>query len=62
MSEPEDRAVYVVDDDGEVVVANTKCPECGSTEFKMRDYSEMWHEGNIHCARCGKFIRRFDAG
>ena len=42
--------------------AGTKCPECGSTDFEMRDYELMWHEGNIHCARCGHFIRHFDAG
>jgi Zn ribbon nucleic-acid-binding protein len=39
-----------------------KCPECGATDFEMRNYEMMWHEGDIHCARCGKFIRRFDAG
>jgi len=37
-------------------------PKCGSTEFEMRNYEAMWHEGDIHCARCGEFIRRFDAG
>jgi uncharacterized Zn finger protein (UPF0148 family) len=45
-----------------VGMTNTKCPECGATEFEMRNYEMMWHEGNIHCAQCGKFIRRFDAG
>jgi len=48
--------------DSVLTVANTACPECGSTEFEMRNYSMMWHEGDIHCAKCGKFIRRFDAG
>lgn len=43
-------------------VNNTVCPECGSTEFEMRNYSMMWHDGDIHCAKCGRFIRRFDAG
>jgi len=47
---------------GSVTVANTACPDCGSTEFEMRNYEQLWHEGDIHCARCGKFIRRFDAG
>ncbi len=40
----------------------TTCPDCGSAEFEMRNYSLLWHEGDIHCARCGKFIRTFDAG
>jgi hypothetical protein len=48
--------------DNAVAVANTQCPECGSREFEMRNYSMMWHDGDIHCAKCGKFIRRFDAG
>jgi transcription initiation factor TFIIIB Brf1 subunit/transcription initiation factor TFIIB len=55
MSEPQDVK-------GVLTVANTKCPECGSTEFEMRNYEMMWHEGDIHCAQCGRFIRRFDAG
>lgn len=56
------------DDHGRVIpdsiltAPNTVCPDCGSTEFEMRNYSMMWHEGDIHCARCGKFIRKFDAG
>jgi uncharacterized Zn finger protein (UPF0148 family) len=45
-----------------VSLPDTVCPECGSVEFKMLDYSLIWHDGNIHCAQCGKFIRRFDAG
>lgn len=39
-----------------------RCPNCGSTETEMRNYSMMWHEGAIHCAKCGEFIRIFDAG
>lgn len=38
------------------------CPQCGSTEFEMRNYSQIWHDGDIHCKKCGKFIRTFDAG
>ena len=48
--------------DGLLGVRNTECPDCGSTEFEMHNYELAWHEGDIHCARCGKFIRRFDAG
>ena len=50
------------DADGALVVSNTTCPACGSTDFEMRNYERMWHEGDIHCARCGQYIRRFDAG
>lgn len=45
-----------------LTVNNTKCPKCGSTTFEMRNYDMMWHEGDIHCASCGTFIRDFDAG
>jgi uncharacterized Zn finger protein (UPF0148 family) len=61
MSESHDVAFHGIGSDT-VSMANTKCPDCGSTEFEMRNYEMMWHEGDIHCAQCGKFIRRFDAG
>jgi hypothetical protein len=61
MSEREhDMAIHNIGSD-EVILRNTKC-ECGSTEFVIRNYSMMWHDGDIHCAQCGKFIRSFDAG
>lgn len=50
------------DTDGVLTISDTACLKCGSTEFEMRNYSMMWHEGDIHCARCGAYIRRFDAG
>lgn len=46
--------------EGALSVAET-C-ECGSTEFEMHNYSALWHEGDIHCAECGQFVRHFDAG
>ena len=48
--------------EGVLTVSNTQCPKCGSTEFEMRNYEMMWHEGDIHCEKCGEFIRHFDAG
>ena len=56
------------DDEGKEIqnsslaVSNTTCPDCCSTDFELRNYSMMWHDGDIHCANCGKFIRTFDAG
>lgn len=41
------------------------CPKCGDDNpdhREMRNYSMMWHEGDIHCTNCGAFIRYFDAG
>lgn len=43
----------------------TPCPTCGDKDSKnreVRNYSMMWHEGDIHCTVCGGFIRTFDAG
>jgi hypothetical protein len=47
--------------DSSFTLNNTTC-ECGSTEFELRNYSETFHDGDIHCAKCGKYIRLFDAG
>ena len=45
-----------------VFTMDSVCPECGSTEFELRNYNMVFHDGDIHCARCGKYIRMFDAG
>jgi hypothetical protein len=39
---------------------NTSCPDCGSSEFEMRDYGGPSEFADTHCAKCGKLIRRFD--
>lgn len=63
-----DKSEMNTDDEGKempdsvLTLSRTKCPKCGSTEFEMRNYSAMWHEGDIHCKSCGEFIRTFDAG
>lgn len=40
------------------------CPECDSApeNHELRNYSMMWHEGDIHCGKCGTFVRYYDAG
>lgn len=43
------------------------CPnamECGQQpgEFEIRNYSLMWHDGEVCCTRCGTKIRDWDAG
>lgn len=43
-------------------MSNTKCPKCGSIEFELKNYDMAFHDGDIHCANCGQYIRRFDAG
>ncbi len=44
-----------------LLLADT-CPKCGCKKFELRNYSAIWHDGDIHCAACGTFIRSFDAG
>lgn len=42
---------------------STPCPKCGNTkDHYMKNYEPAWHEGDIHCGKCGAFVRRFDAG
>lgn len=38
------------------------CPKCGSKETELRNYNMMWHDGDVHCAGCGEFVRTWDAG
>ena len=55
------------DDEGHVIEnsfmgSSGACLRCGSTEREMRNYSMIWHDGDIYCVGCGEFIRHFDAG
>ena len=48
---------------GHVINSYKKCPTDPSHEgFDLRDYDEIWRDGDIHCAECGAFIRGYDAG
>lgn len=40
------------------------CPNCGAppSEQEVRNYSMMWHDGDVHCTRCGTRVRSYDAG
>lgn len=39
------------------------CQSCGfEGEHEMRNYSPLWHDGDIHCGQCGAYVRMFDAG
>jgi hypothetical protein len=38
-----------------------KC-KCNNPKPQMVNYSMMWHEADIICNNCGKFIRYWDAG
>ncbi len=40
------------------------CPNCNASpkKFELRDYSLVWHDGEIWCTACETFIRHWDAG
>ena len=35
---------------------------CPHKRTEMRNYDMAMHDGDIHCADCGKFLRFWDAG
>jgi len=40
-----------------------KCPvDSSHVGFEVRNYSFIWHDGDVHCAQCGAYIRMYDAG
>jgi len=43
---------------------HTHCPKCGSppNQHELRNYSMMWHEGDIVCLNCETYVRGYDAG
>lgn len=50
---------------GHILSDNTKnCPKCGldPSQFEVRNYDEMWRDGDVHCTGCGTYIRAYDAG
>lgn len=42
-------------------VFNT-CPECGSENHRVENYSMAWHDGDVVCNNCDTYIRAYDAG
>lgn len=40
------------------------CPKCGapSSEQEVKSYDPDWHDGDVHCKKCGTYIRAYDAG
>lgn len=47
-----------------IVCPNEDCPESKKerSEHVVKNYSMMWHDGDIHCAVCDTYIRMYDAG
>lgn len=46
-------------DEGLLSLPTTVCPDCGSTEFVMKNY--FAGDGDVHCAKCGRYIRMWNA-
>jgi hypothetical protein len=40
------------------------CPKCDAppSEHEVRNHSLMWHDGDVHCKKCGTYVRDYDAG
>ena len=40
------------------------CPKCGSppSQHEVRNYDEMWRDGDVHCTKCEAYVRDYDAG
>lgn len=36
--------------------------ECKHEQTEVRNYNMAWHDGDVHCKDCDKFIRYWDAG
>lgn len=47
---------------GHAISKHQACPSCGGTNFEVRNYDLMWHDGDVHCVDCGAFVRIYDAG
>ena len=49
-----------------IILANLLrlCPKCGSEskDHEVRNHDLMWHDGDVHCLKCGTYVRTFDAG
>jgi hypothetical protein len=40
------------------------CPKCGADpdHQEIRNYNMAFHDGDIHCTKCGTYVRAYDAG
>lgn len=42
---------------------SANCPGCSaeSNFHEVRNYSAIWHDGDVYCMNCGSYVRRYDA-
>jgi uncharacterized Zn finger protein (UPF0148 family) len=65
MKDDLEKDLNVPSEDGSIMHGiNTykKCPKCGGTNFEVRNYSMMWHDGDVYCVPCNQYVRGYDAG
>ncbi len=49
-------------DDTVVTIDLEKQKTCKHEKQTVINHSLMWHDGDVVCVDCGKWIREFDAG
>lgn len=47
---------------GHGINAYKKCPKCNGTNFTVKNYDMMWHDGEVWCVDCNVYVREYDAG
>lgn len=63
MADATERTPHVVM--GHILTPNSpNCPACAAppSEHEVRNYNPTWHDGDVHCTRCGAYVRTYDAG
>lgn len=57
-------AQRISDQKRSIPAVQTDCPNCGAppSQHQLRNYSMMWHDGDIYCRNCGAYVRMYDAG
>jgi len=61
MSEKEENEASLISV-GHIINTYKKCPECGGTNFEVRNYDWMWRDGDVYCKDCNVYVRGYDAG
>lgn len=43
--------------------SSTNCKKCGAppNEHEVRNFDPIFRDGDVHCMRCGSYVRMYDA-
>jgi hypothetical protein len=50
---------------GHMLAQNSpNCPKCGAppANQEVRNYDEIWRDGDVYCMKCNTRVRSYDAG